>query len=190
MLQCCRRLVFTHASFMCGEYSQGLMEVAVMNGGDGDYSDAWDRERLARGVRGAQRGDALAMDELLEILAPYVGRICGPVALQDGADAAQEALLALFRNIRQLKNAAALFGWVRSIALREAVRAAKRRREMMVAELADQPTDNDSELAADIDDVLRRLSPEHSAVLTLRLVEGLDEQEVSEGLLLPGGTGG
>ena len=160
----------------------------MINGGDGDYSDAWDRERLARVVRGAQRGDGLAIVVRLEILAPYVGRICGPVALQDGADAAQEALLAVFRNIRQLKNSAALFGWVRSIALREAVRVAKRRREMMVAELADQPTGNDAELAADIDDVLRRLSPEHSAVLTLRLVEGLDEQEVSEVLSLPVGT--
>ncbi|WP_261995789.1 RNA polymerase sigma factor [Streptomyces plumbidurans] len=82
---------------------------------------------LARLVEGAQIGDALAMDELLGILAPYVGRICGPVALQDGADAAQEALIAVFRNLRQLKTPAALLGWVRAIAVREAVKFAKQR---------------------------------------------------------------
>jgi hypothetical protein len=38
-------------------------------------------------VRAAQRGDALAMQELLGLLTPYVGRLCGPIALDDGADA-------------------------------------------------------------------------------------------------------
>ena len=143
---------------------------------------------LAGLVHGAQRGDALAMDELLGILAPYVARICGPVALQDGADATQEALLSVFRNIRQLKAPAALFGWVRSIAVREAVRIARQRQRAVVAELADVPSDADLELATDIEDVLRRLSPEHRAVLTLRHIEGLDEQEVSRVLAVPVGT--
>ena len=40
-------------------------------------------------VRAAQRGDPMALGELMEILAPYVGRICGPIALQDGPDATQ-----------------------------------------------------------------------------------------------------
>jgi RNA polymerase sigma-70 factor (ECF subfamily) len=145
-------------------------------------------EELARLVRGAQRGDALAMDELLGILAPYVGRICGPVALQDGADATQEALLAVFRNIRQLKTSSALFGWVRSIAVREAVRVAKQRRWAVVGETEDVPCESDAELATDIKDVLLRLSPEHRVVLTLRHIEGLDEQEVSRVLALPVGT--
>lgn len=145
-------------------------------------------EELARLVHGAQRGDALAMDELLGILAPYVGRICGPVALQDGADATQEALLAVFRNIRQLKTSSALFGWVRSIAVREAVRIAKQRQRVVVAEMVDVPSEADLELATDIEDVLRRLSPEHRVVLTLRHIEGLDEQEVSRVLRLPVGT--
>lgn len=90
--------------------------------GNGENRTPHDPDLLARLVEGAQRGDALAMDELLGILAPYVGRICGPVALQDGADAAQEALIAVFRSIRQLKEPAALFGWVRGIAVREALK--------------------------------------------------------------------
>ena len=76
-------------------------------------------------VRAAQRGDPMALGELMEILAPYVGRICGPIALQDGPDATQETLITILRGIRGLKEPAALFGWVRVIAVREAVRVAR-----------------------------------------------------------------
>ncbi|MFF3405290.1 RNA polymerase sigma factor [Streptomyces sp. NPDC002742] len=145
---------------------------------------------LARLVERAQRGDALAMDELLGILAPYVGRICGPVALQDGADAAQEALIAVFRNLRQLKTPAALLGWVRQIAVREAVRFAKQRRQgnTVPVEWEDGPIAEDLHLASDIADAMERLAPEHRVVLTLRHVEGLSEQEVAGLLAVPVGT--
>ncbi|MFD9465732.1 RNA polymerase sigma factor [Streptomyces sp. NPDC060027] len=145
---------------------------------------------LARLVEQAQRGDALAMDELLGILAPYVGRICGPVALQDGADAAQEALIAVFRNLRQLKTPAALLGWVRQIAVREAVRFAKQRRQgsTVPVEWEDKPITEDLHLASDIADAMERLAPEHRVVLTLRHVEGLSEQEVAGLLAVPVGT--
>lgn len=159
--------------------------MTLVNGG---RANAPEPEELAKLVHAAQRGDALAMDELLGILAPYVGRICAPVALQDGADATQEALLAVFRNIRQLKTSAALFGWVRSIAVREALRLAKQRQRVVVAEIVDIPSEADLELATDIEDVLRRLSPEHRVILTLRHIEGFDEQEVSRVLSLPVGT--
>lgn len=77
-------------------------------------------------VRAAQRGDPIALGDLMDLLAPYVGRICGPIALQDGPDAAQETLIVVLRNIGQLRDHAALFGWVRAIAVREAVRVAVR----------------------------------------------------------------
>lgn len=149
-----------------------------------------DPDLLAGLIKGAQRGNALAMDELLGILAPYVGRICGPVALQDGADAAQEALITVFRRIRQLKEPAALFGWVRSIAVREALKwANQRRRQPTVPMEWEEPTDSgDLQLASDIADALQRMAPEHRAVLTLRHVEGLSEQEVSAMLDIPVGT--
>ncbi len=44
-------------------------------------------------VRAAQGRDSMAMAELLDMLTPYVGRLRGPIALDDGADAAQEALI-------------------------------------------------------------------------------------------------
>ncbi|SFW91693.1 RNA polymerase sigma factor [Amycolatopsis australiensis] len=139
-------------------------------------------------VRAAQRGDALAMQELLGLLTPYIGRLCGPIALDDGADATQEALIAIFRNLGALTEPAAVFGWARAIAVREAVRVARRARRAVPAEAADVPAAVDVELGVDIRDVLDRLAPEHRAILVLRDVEGLDEQAVAELLAVPAGT--
>ncbi|MFE2305062.1 RNA polymerase sigma factor, partial [Streptomyces sp. NPDC059411] len=56
------------------------------------------------------------------------------------------------------------------------------------AELADVPGRGDPQLAADIDDVLARLSPAHRAVLVLRDIEGLDEESAAALLGVPPGT--
>jgi RNA polymerase sigma-70 factor (ECF subfamily) len=147
-----------------------------------------DTERLAALVRAAQRGDGLAMAELLDVLAPAVGRWCGPIALQDAPDAAQEALIAVFRGLKGLRDPAALHGWVRAIAVREAVRVARRAARERPAELADVPARGDPTLAVDIRDVLDRLAPEHRAVLMLRDLEGLDERTSAGLLAIPAGT--
>lgn len=145
-------------------------------------------ERLAGLVRAAQRGDGLAMAELLDALAPAVVRWCGPIALHEAEDAAQEALIAILRGLRGLRDPAALFGWARAIAVREAVRVARRAGREQPAELADVPAPGDPQLAADIRDVLGRLAPEHRAVLMLRDMEGLDERTAAALLDVPAGT--
>jgi RNA polymerase sigma factor (sigma-70 family) len=145
-------------------------------------------ERLVALVRAAQRNDALAMHELLGVLAPYVGRLAGPIALDDGPDAAQEALIVIFKNLGQLRDPAALLGWARTVTVREAVRVARRAGRIEPAVLADLPVPGDPQLAVDVRDVLGRLSPEHRAVLMLRDLEGLDEQTISDLLAVPAGT--
>jgi RNA polymerase sigma factor (sigma-70 family) len=139
-------------------------------------------------IRAAQRGDPLAISELMEVLLPYVGRICGPIALQDGPDAAQEAMISVMRGIKSLQDPAALFGWVRVIAVREAVRVARGSPRYADVTMEELPASGDPLLAADIRDTLARLSPEHRAVLVLRDVEGLDEAQVSRILAVPPGT--
>jgi DNA-directed RNA polymerase specialized sigma24 family protein len=141
--------------------------------------------RLTALVVAAQRGDTRAMNALLDRLAPFVGRLCGPIALQDGPDAMQDTLTTVFRQLRKLRDPEALFGWVRVIAVREAVRIASR--EPRVA-LSDLPAPGDPQLATDVRDVLDRLSPEHRAILVLRDLEGLDEATVSELLSVEVGT--
>lgn len=77
-------------------------------------------------VRAAQRGDALAMDDLLGLITPYVTRLCAPIAPGDTADAVQESLIAVFRGLRGLRDPLAFYGWVRALTVREAVRVARR----------------------------------------------------------------
>ncbi|HEX5402236.1 MAG TPA: RNA polymerase sigma factor [Pseudonocardiaceae bacterium] len=137
-------------------------------------------------VLAAQRGDRLAVNDLLDVLTPYIRRLCGPIALGEGADATQESLIVIFRNLGQLREPEALFGWVRTIAVREAVRIAQRRGGH--AELPDLPAPGDPELATDVADVLRRLSPRHRAILLLRDVEGMAEEEAARLLTVPVGT--
>ena len=54
-----------------------------------------------RGVtlaRAARRGDTLALHDLLDHLTPYIARTCRSIALDDGPDATQEALIAVFED--------------------------------------------------------------------------------------------
>lgn len=147
-----------------------------------------DDEEAVALVVGAQGGDTMAMNDLLDHLGPYVARICGPIALDDSAEAAQEALVRVFRSLRSLHEPKALFGWVRTIAVREAVLTATRQRRTTPADLAALPARGDPQLAVDVGDVLRRLSPQHRSILVLRDLEGLDERSVAEVLLLAEGT--
>jgi RNA polymerase sigma-70 factor (ECF subfamily) len=141
-------------------------------------------------VRSAQRGDALALSGLIDRLAPWVGRICGPIALEHGEDAAQEALIAVLHDLPALREPRALFGWARRIAVREAVRHARAaRRERPTAEpAAVLPAPGDPALARDVRRVLEALSPEQRAILMLRDLEGLSEQEAAALLDVEQGT--
>ncbi|GLW70035.1 RNA polymerase sigma factor [Kitasatospora phosalacinea] len=146
-------------------------------------------EDTHRLVAAAQRGDAFALDALITELTPYVGRICASVALEHAPDAMQEAFIAILRGLPALRTPEALYGWVRVVTVREAVRTARQhRREVAVPDLADAPAAGDATLSGDVADVLRRLGPEQRAVLVLRHVEGLDEQEVARLLRVPVGT--
>ena len=132
----------------------------------------------------------MALSELMELLLPFVGRICGPIALQDGPDALQEAMIAILRGIGGLQDPDALFGWARVIAVREAVRVARRSGAARAAALPveELAATNDPQLTVDITDTLARLSPEHRAVLVLRDLEGIDERQASQILAVPPGT--
>jgi RNA polymerase sigma factor (sigma-70 family) len=141
-------------------------------------------------VRRAQQGDPRAIDGLVRALLPYLGRVCGAIALERGDDALQETMIAVMSHIGALREPAALRGWARRIAVRESIRVA---RTGWV-----QPVDNeqleavvhqgDPETAIDIRDALTSLSPDQRAVLVLQHIEGLSEQEIAEVLGVAVGT--
>jgi RNA polymerase sigma factor (sigma-70 family) len=129
----------------------------------------------------------MAMDALVRALTPYVGRICGSVALDRGDDAMQETFIAVLRNLGSLRDPAAVHGWVRSIAVRESIRQA--RGGDVVAEGVDRPApDIDLDDVVDVRAALATLTPEHRAVLVLRDMDGLAESDVAALLRIPEGT--
>jgi RNA polymerase sigma-70 factor (ECF subfamily) len=144
-------------------------------------------------VLSAQRGDVLAMSLLMDRLAPWLARICGGIALEQADDAAQEALMQVFRDLRTLREPAALRGWARRIAVREAVRHAQRARADGAlgsggdaAQLSGEQ--GDLAVAPDVRAVLARLAPEQRAILVLRDLEGLSETEAAAQLGVAKGT--
>ncbi len=145
-------------------------------------------DALADAIRSAQHGDMLAMHDVLDAVAEPVRRWCGPIALQDSADAVQETLVIVLRRLSELREPAALFGWVRTIAVREAVRVARHTTRAAPDELDDIPAPGDPTLTVEVHDVLARLSPEHRAVLMLRDMDGFDESTAAAVLSVPEGT--
>lgn len=148
-------------------------------------------------IRAAQSGDGLALSRLMDVLAPFVGGLCGPIALDNGPDAAQETLIQVFRDLHTLREPGALMGWVRRIAVREAVRHATRARKepSIDPERGDAgaghvqlPPPDDPALASDVRRVLEALAPEQRAILVLRDIEGLSEREAASQLEIAKGT--
>ena len=139
-------------------------------------------------VRAAQQGDTMAMNALVDELMPYVGRICRAIALDRGEDAAQEALMAILKNLRQLKEPEALRPWARRIATREAVRAARQRPSHDGLPPEELPAPGQPALGVEVRDQLDRLAPEHRAVIVLRDIEGLSEEEAATVLDVAPGT--
>ncbi|MET7334745.1 RNA polymerase sigma factor [Nonomuraea sp. NPDC005650] len=140
-------------------------------------------------VAAAQQGDALALDRLLDELAPYVRRLCVRIAPAAADDATQEALLAIFQGLPSLRAPEAIITWVRSVTVRTATRLAHRHDVEVPAEetLTGHPASSPEGLV-DIDDALARLPVSQRVVLVLRTREGLSEQEIATTLGIPTGT--
>ena len=141
-------------------------------------------------VRAAQRGDPEAMDALVRALMPYVGRVCGAIALDRGDDAVQETFIAVLKSLGALREPAALKGWVRRIAVRESIRIAGERTITMDPDTMPLPAALPGDVATSLDirATLAALAPEQRAILVLRDMDGQSEAEVARALNVPLGT--
>ncbi len=128
------------------------------------------------------------MDEVVRTLAPYVGRVCGAIALDRADDAVQETFVAVLRNLRSLREPAALHGWVRRIAVREAVRAARRDPRLQGTAGDVEAPLPDLDAVLDVRAALAGLRPDQRAVLVLRDLDGLSESDAATVLGVPEGT--
>ncbi len=101
----------------------------------------------------------------------------------------QETLIAVFRNLPTLREPAALRAWVRRIAVRESLRIVTGRREVSSSELPEQGSPiADTATALDVRNVLAALPPAHRAVLVLRHVEDVSEEQTAQILGVDQGT--
>lgn len=141
-------------------------------------------------VRRAQRGDAAALEAVIGALAPYLGPICGSIALDQGDDALQETMMIITRKLSTLREPAALRGWARRIAVREAVRIAGASPSTPVDPFLLQQTAtlDPGTTAVEVRAVLDELAPHQRAVLVLRHLEGLDEAQMADILGIAPGT--
>jgi RNA polymerase sigma factor (sigma-70 family) len=140
-------------------------------------------------VTAAQHGDALALDQLLDELAPYVRRLCTRIAPAVADDVTQEALLAVFRGLPSLQAPEAIITWVRAVSVRTAIRLARRAdREAAYAQALVEPEASSLEGLVDIGDAMGQLPLAQRAVLVLRTCEGLSEQEIATTLGISVGT--
>jgi RNA polymerase sigma factor (sigma-70 family) len=146
-------------------------------------------------VAAAQGGDPAALTALVQGSHPHVRRFAHSLCAspQDAEDAAQEAMIILYRKIGTLRASGALASWMFKIVRHECLRRSRqlRRRapesavEAVAAEAASRSTE---------DDVLQRLEAERVAaavaalpddqrrVLIMRDVQGYSGRDVAEAL--------
>ena len=117
-----------------------------------------------------------------------VRRLTTTVAPSVAEDATQEALLAIFRNLRELRNPEAIVAWTRKLTIRTALRLARARRRDEPVDSAPASQIDPGEQLIELVDALQRLPAEQRTVVALRAIEGLSEQEAARALDLPVGT--
>ena len=120
-------------------------------------------------------------------------RLCGNEA--DGADATQEALLAIVRGLPRYDGRAAFSTWAYRVATNAALDELRRRSRRPVPGLDPDvgwaaPGDVAEAATArvDVDAALAVLPPEFRAAVVLRDLCGLDYAEIAEVLEIPAGT--
>ncbi len=126
-------------------------------------------------------GDERAFAELYHAYAPMVhGILLARIPREDVQDAVQEVFLAAYRNLRSLRDCAALGGWLARLARNQAVDYFRRTRP--TEELTDEvgsPQERTDE-AAEVLAAIRSLPEAYCETLVLRLVEGMSGKEIAE----------
>ena len=117
-------------------------------------------------------------------------RVLGDSAL--AADAAQEAFIIAYRELKQLRDAASFGPWLLRIAGRRALRLKRNRNVEQTGteyvDLVTAPSDDWMEPYADVVRQLARL-PEHERIVTImRYVNGLSVKEIADSTGRPVGT--
>lgn len=148
-----------------------------------------DHELLLR----VRAGDRMAFDVLVAEKAQPLYRtalaILGNEA--DARDAAQSALVAVWRGIGGLRDLDRFEAWLGRIVVnhcRSVLRRRIRVREVSLDEASDQPITSDRDDATAFDEAFARLSVDQRAILVLHHLEGYGVNEIAARIGVPAGT--
>jgi len=152
-----------------------------------------ERDLVAR----AQRGDEPAFAELVERVGDRLYAVAQHILRDPGRadDAAQQAMIEIWRKLPSLKDPDRFLGWAYRIVVRAAYAEAASRRRWFVrlnvgAIEQERATDHAGTIIDrdELDRALGRLPIEHRAVLVLKHYAGLSNGEISDALGIPQGT--
>lgn len=145
----------------------------------------WPTEQI---VCAAQRGDARAIALLLDGSHVHVRRFARTLCAtpEDAEDAAQEALVILYRKIGTLRATAALASWLFQIVRRECIRRSRVALHRPVpTELTEVSAEESALARVELERIVRSisaLSADQRAVVVLRDVHGLSGADTADAL--------
>ncbi|GAA2688913.1 RNA polymerase sigma factor [Streptomyces lunalinharesii] len=147
---------------------------------------SWPGDQL---VGAAQRGDKPSIEVLVSGVYPHVRRFAFSLCAssQDAEDAAQEAMIVLFRRIGTLRATAALASWMFRIVRSECLRRARglAHRSETAVETAVSSAEDDVLGRLEIErlaDVIAALPDDQRRVLIMRDIQGLPGKTVASAL--------
>lgn len=145
----------------------------------------------------AQGGDRQALDALLRRHYDRLHGVCRRLAGNDadGADATQEALIAIVRGLKRFDGTSAFTTWAYRVAVNATLDELRRRARRPTVDIDDArgisapgSVDDTAATRADVDAALRQLPVEFRAAVVLRDLCALDYAEIAEVLNIPPGT--
>jgi len=146
---------------------------------------SWPSEQI---VSAAQQGDPRAISTLVSGSHAHVQRFARTLCStpEDAEDAAQEALIVLYRKIGTLRATAALASWMFQIVRNECIRRSRITLRRPLSAHMDEPSAEDAALARleieRIVDSIAGLPSEQRAVLVLRDIQGLSGAATAQSL--------
>ena len=148
-------------------------------------AEPWPTEAV---IGAAQRGDPHAIATLVSGSHVHVQRFARTLCStpEDAEDAAQEALIVLYRKIGTLRAAAALASWMFQIVRNECIRRSRLALRGPASPVAVEPSAEDAALArAELErivDAIAALPADQRAVLVLRDIQGLSGAATAQAL--------
>lgn len=135
----------------------------------------------------SKKGNRLAQKELFDRFSPFLlGVIRRYISdLHYAEDTLTEAFIKIFNNLENYSGSGSFEGWMRRIAVNEALMFLRKRRELLFNEETEIviPVNKNAEdelFESDILRLLDRLSPGYRTVFNLYVIEGYKHKEIAE----------